>query len=76
MRAYDHLELLAASKAQENGLPHAEAYLLSIAISLRRVGDALVALQADASATKMEITKIASAIDISTWPHAFMTKTR
>ena len=41
MSAYDHLEPQAAEKAKEQGLPHIEAYLLSIAISQKRLADAL-----------------------------------
>lgn len=41
MSAYDFLEPLAAEKAKENGLPHIEACLLSIAVSQKRVADAL-----------------------------------
>lgn len=41
MSAYDNLEPLAAEKAKEQGLPHIEAYLLSIAISQKRLADSI-----------------------------------
>ena len=46
MSAYDHLEPLAAEKAKEQGLPHIEAYLLSIAVSQKRIADSVALMPA------------------------------
>ncbi len=67
MSAYDHLELLATSKAQENALPHVEAYLLSIAISLKRLAD-----QSITSGSALD--KLAGVVDQNSYPYALRTK--
>jgi hypothetical protein len=63
MSAYDFLELDAQTKAKEQALPMVEASMLSIAISLRRVADALTARN-----------NLSQCVDTSSYPPAFRTK--
>lgn len=79
MSAYDNLEITVQEKCKAQAFPHQEACLLSIAVSMKRIADAVqfnVPQQAAAltGIQTMLSSVITSGHDYSTNPSAIRTK--